>query len=473
MHAVVPGDVHLDCLRERLIPDPFVGTNTDHCLWMEEKDWWYRLDFAAPIREARQRVLLAFEGLDTFATVFLNGQEIGRHANMFTPLRLDVTDSLVPGLNRLAVCLASWRSAVRRTDDAKVGGLPPRDRLFTRKAQSSLGWDITPRLATCGIWREVCLLVVDALEIRRTHVRTLRLTGSAAEIELSADLVRHGPVSGPVTAEFRWGQQRATTEIAGDSAVAQMTIEAPRWWWPHDHGEPFLYEYAVTVKVDGQPVDIHQGRAGIRTVALEQEPLADGGTSFCFLINGARVFLKGMNWTPADAIYCRVDRERYRQLLTAAKTANINALRVWGGGIYEDDAFYEICDEAGILVWHDFMFACGCYPQDEVFLAEVHSADPWHRCGNDRLQTMFRSIRAHGWAAPDSLDDLIAKTQQLQAEATLTWIRHFGGLPDCWGIFLWNLADCWPQVSDAYIAYPFQPKPALEAVRQAYAQIRR
>jgi beta-mannosidase len=339
-----------------------------------------------------------------------------------------------------------------------------------------------------------------------------------------------------------------------------------------------------------------------------QEPLADGGSSFCFLVNGKRVFLKGMNWTPPDAIYARIDQERYRCLLEAAKAANINAFRVWGGGIYEHDAFYQCCDELGILVWQDFMFACGCYPQDEGFLGEVraeaedivgrlrshpcllawcgdnendwlspcfgvpdyrvfpltkellpsivrkispeipyipsspfspqlqdqnadeegdvhlwahgrsyasdfylarsprmvteighiampdieviqafvgeddlwpiwndtwrlHSADPNRALGNVRLQSMFDSIRARGWEEPSTIEDLVRKTQQLQSEATSTWIRHFSSLPECWGIFLWNLADCWPQVSDAYIAYPFHLKPGLSAVKEEYGKI--
>jgi beta-mannosidase len=610
MDATVPGDVHLDCRRAGLIPDPFVGTNSDHCVWMEDKDWWYRLDFVSPARPAGQRALLVFEGLDTFATVFLNGQEAGSHRNMFTPLRMDVSDALAQGVNRLAVCLASPRFAVRRTDDARVAGLPPRDRLFARKAQSCYGWDIAPRLVTCGIWREAYLLLADAMEIERVNFRTLRLTERTAEVELSAEIVRHGSACDPVTAEFRLGGRIVTTPVAGESASARLTIDAPRLWWPHNHGVPFLYDYAVELRAGGRTLDVRQGRVGVRTVELEQKPLDGGGSSFCFLVNGKRVFLKGMNWTPADAIYSRVGRDRYRQLAAAAADANINALRVWGGGVYEDDAFYEFCDEFGILVWQDFMFACGCYPQDEGFLAEVraeaehvvgrlrshpclltwcgdnendwqswvhgvpdyrfnrlskhllpavvrelspdlpyvpsspfsptledqnsdqegdvhlwhhghafasdrylgrkprmvteighlalpdmatvrsfipaedlwpiwndawrmHSADPLRRCGNDRLATMFRSIQAQGWAEPATLEELIAMTQQLQAEATDTWIRHFGNLPECWGIFLWNLADCWPQVSDAYIAYPFQPKPALEAVKRAYAQIER
>lgn len=614
MAATVPGDVHLDCLRDGIIPDPFVGTNMDRCIWMEDKDWWYRLDFAAPERRTDQRVILQFDGLDTFATVFLNGKAIGGHRNMFTPLRIDITAALTCAVNRLAVCLSSPRIASRLQESATVAGQPPMDRLFTRKAQACYGWDIAPRLVTCGIWRPVSLLLVDALEITGVGLRTLRATENVAEVEISVDVLRHGAASAPPTLNLRLGDQavsvRCPAESTNATVVHTFTLTSPRLWWPHNHGTPSLYDYAVELKSGEHTLDAATGRCGIRTVQLVQEPLAEGGTSFCFMVNGKKIFLKGMNWTPPDAIYARVDDARYSALLSAAVQANINALRVWGGGIYEHDSFYEMCDEFGLLVWQDFMFACGCYPQDDEFLGEVrkeaecvvgrlrshpclltwcgdnendwlspwyglpnyranrlskellpavvrelspdipyvpsspfslrladqnsdqegdvhlwahgqsfasdfylarhprmvteighialpsietihafvpeeelwpiwndtwrlHSADPRRICWNDRLRSMFASIQAQGWEAPSTLDDLIRKTQQLQVEATSTWIRHFSALPECWGIFLWNLADCWPQVSDAYIAYPFQPKPAFLTVRQEYAKILR
>jgi beta-mannosidase len=612
MDAVVPGDVHLDCLREGSIPDPFFGTNMDRCIWMEDKDWWYRLDFAAPPRQADQRIFLSFEGLDTFATVFLNGKEVGQHQNMFTPLRIDVTDALARQTNRLAVCLASSRFSARRDGPASVSGAPPRDRLFTRKAQACYGWDIAPRLVTCGIWRPVSLLVVDALEIRRVGVRTITAAETSAEVEVSIDVLRHAaPPAQPVlevTIDGRTVAIPFDCDSAYTTVVKTLALDSPRLWWPHDRGTPHLYDYEVTLACGGERFDSTRGRCGIRTAQLVQEPTADGGTSFRFAVNGTPVFLKGMNWTPADALYARVDNRRYGELLDAAADAHINALRVWGGGVYEEDAFYERCDELGILVWQDFMFACGCYPQDEEFLRDVeteadevvgrlrshpclltwcgdnendmlagrygvpdyrfnrlskevlpavvrrlsphipyvpsspfssrvpdqnsdlegdvhlwahgrsyasdfylarrpkmvtemghlalpdmatirtfipeadrwpiwndawrlHSADPLRVAWNQRLKTLFESIRARGWEEPATLEDLIEKSQRLQAEATAIWIRHFSGLPDCWGLFLWNLADCWPQVSDAYIAYPFQPKPAWWTVKEEYGKI--
>ena len=611
--ATVPGDIHPDCLREGMIPDPFYGTNNDHCLWMEEKDWWYRLDFEPPDREPGQRVFLDFEGLDTFATVYLNGEEIGRHANMFTPLRIDVTERLTAGANKLAVRFESPRYAVNVSSSPELFGNPP-ERLFARKAQSCYGWDIAPRIVTCGIWRPVALTVTDTLEIADTAMATLRLDDDKAVMCFSAAVLNHAGETQSTVLRVVAGEQ--SFEVACDcppgrsDVTHEFTIDNPRLWWPRGHGEQPLYDYVVEIAAGSDVLDRVAGRWGIRTVALVQEPQPSGATSFRFDVNGKPVFLKGMNWTPADAIFPRADKNRYAELVEAAADANINALRVWGGGIYEPDVFYDLCDRHGILVWQDFMFACACYPQDESFLAEVrdeaehvvrrlrghpcllawcgdnendwlsvfygvpdyrhnpttkkvlpdvvralspeipyvpsspfsprmddqnadregdvhlwnhavshddefyagrprmvtemgrmalpcmevirsfvpeedlwpmlndtwrmHCADPNRVIWDDwRLKDLFKCIRDCGREEPRSLEEMIRVTQELQVEATRAWIRHFSSDPECWGFFLWNLADCWPQVSSACIDYPFCPKPVLRTVEEEYGRIDR
>jgi beta-mannosidase len=613
-NAAVPGDIHIDCIREALIPDPFFGTNQDNCIWMEEKDWWYRFDFLAPEWKSNQRVILLFEGLDTFATIFLNGTEIGCHQNMFTPVRIEITEKLIPGTNRLAVCLSSPIFSVDIDRSPGVSGNPIH-RLFTRKAQACYGWDIAPRLVTCGIWKPVSLIVVDELEIANVEIRTINVLDKLAEMEVSIDILKHSETLIEQVVELTIDNQTINIPFSCNSSFTTIThqfiINNPKLWWPHNHGIPNLYDYTIRLKSGEKIIDETKCHFGIRTIQLIQESQEDGKTSFFFKINEKPIFLKGMNWTPADAIYTRIDHERYSKLILAAVDANINAFRVWGGGIYESDYFYDLCDQYGILVWQDFMFACGCYPQDEKFLIEVHeeaeyivrrlrlhpcllifcgdnendwlaplfgvpdyqfsplskkilpeiihrlspeipyvpsspfslsiedqnsplegdihlwahgtsyasdfytachprmvteighiampdmdiirtfikeddlwpiwneswlmhSADPlrvgW---GIKRLKSMFDSIKERGWEEPSTLEDLIKKTQQLQAEATFTWIKHFSSDPECWGIFLWNLADCWPQVSDAYIAYPFNPKPAFAVVKEEYSKISR
>lgn len=613
--ATVPGDVHLDYERAGLIADPFFGTNHDHCRWMEEWDWWYRTEVTPPAHSAGQRLQLLFEGLDVFATVYLNGKEIGRHQNMFTPLRLDVTDHVQPGANRLEVCLGSPVSPPGRMPSPEVRGYGSPLRLQVRKAQSCYGWNITPRLVTIGIWKPVSWLLVDELEFADVTVHTVALSAAgSAELEAWVELQPNQGTAEPVEVELTVaGQTRKVALTAANSErhVERFVVPDARLWWPHDHGAQPLYPWSAVLRRDGRELDQREGRLGIRTVALIQEPTADGGRSFILAINGKKIFLKGMNWTPVDAIYARIDDARYRQLLEATKTANINALRVWGGGIYEHDSFYARCDELGLLVTHDFMFACGCYPQDEPFLEEArreaefqvrrlrhfacvvawfgdnendvladtsfgypdyrrnrlskevlrdvvqthapltpyvptspyspaaydqnsplegdchiwghglsyrgefytaqrprmvteighmgmpdlavierfvspdqrwpiwneeyltHGSDCTRLDRRGLLLTLFQSIAARGWTEPTSLEDLIAKTQQLHAEASRFWIEFYGNQPECWGIFLWSLSDCWPQISPAYIAYPFHPKPALAAVKAAYGALDR
>ena len=614
--AQVPGDVHLDYERAGLIADPFFGTNHDHCRWMEEWDWWYRTDLVPPTPGPGQRLHLLFEGLDVFATVYFNGKQVGKNQNMFTPLRVDVTDHVQPGTNRLEVCLGSPVTPPGRMPSPEVRGYGNPLRLQVRKAQSCYGWNITPRLVTIGIWKPVSWVLVDAAEIADVFVSTVALRpDGTAELDALVEVKHNHGTPGPLAVDLTVAGQARTLRFAGDPAggrhVERFTVPQAGLWWPHNHGAQPLYDWAATLRRDGQELDRRSGRFGIRTVELIQEPAADGTTSFIVAVNGRKIFLKGMNWTPVDAIYARINDARYRELLHATKAANINALRVWGGGIYEHDSFYAQCDELGILVTHDFMFACGCYPQDPEFLAEArreaefqvrrlrhfacvaawfgdnendvladmsfntpayrhnrlskeilrdvvrahapltpyvptspyspsaydqnspregdchlwahgqsykaelfvgqqprmvteighmgmpdlavierfvspdqrwpiwneeyltHGSDCTRLDRRGLLWSMWQSIQARGWEEPTSLADLIAKMQQLHSEASQFWIEFYAGQPDCWGIFLWSLSDCWPQISPAYIAYPFHPKPALSAVRDAYARVTR
>jgi beta-mannosidase len=614
--AVVPGDVHLDYERAGIIADPFFGTNHDNCRWMEEWDWWYRTDVVPPSPGPGQRLHLLFEGLDVFATVLLNGKEIGRHGNMFTPLRLDVTDLVQPGANRLEVCLGSPVSPPGRMPTPEVRGYGAPLRLQVRKAQSCYGWNITPRLVTIGIWKPVSWILVDEVEIADVFVSTTALLpDGTAELEALIELKSNHGGPGTVEIDLTVAGQSRTVTLPGDPSggrrVERFSVPRAGLWWPHNHGAQPLYPWTAVLRRAGRELDRRGGRFGIRMVDLIQEPGPDGTTSFIVAVNGRKIFLKGMNWTPVDAIYARIDDARYRLLLQATKEANINALRVWGGGIYEHDSFYAECDALGILVTHDFMFACGCYPQDRAFLDEArreaefqvrrlrhfacvvawfgdnendvladnsfnypayrhnrlskevlrdvvranapltpyvptspysptvydqnsplegdchiwghglsykaelyvsqrprmvteighmgmpdmavierfvspgkrwpiwneeyltHGSDCTRLDRRGLLLTIWQSIKARGWDEPRSLEDLIDKSQRLHSEASQFWIEFYGGQPDCWGIFLWSLSDCWPQISPAYIAYPFSPKPSLAAVRDAYGRIPR
>lgn len=614
--AEVPGDVHLDYQRAGLIGDPFFGLNHDQLRWMEEMDWWYRAEITPPAPGPGQRLHMLFEGLDCFATIFLNGKEAGKHANMFTPLRLDVTDQVKPGANLLEVCLgAPLFPPDRPARQSDVRGYGQITRLQVRKSQSCYGWNISPRMVTTGIWKPISFLIVDDVEISDVFVRTVALKDGAAELEALVELRHNHGRPGAVECDLTVAGQTRRVSIACDPSggrhAERFTVPQAKLWWPHNHGGQPFYEWSTAIRRGGVEADRRSGRFAIRTVDLIQEPDDDGGISFVIAINGRKIFLKGMNWTPADAIFTRVDAARYNQLLAAARDANINAMRVWGGGIYERDEFYARCDELGIVITHDFMFACGCYPQDLAFLDEarreaefqvrrlrhfacvvawfgdnendvladnsfnypnyrhnrlskevlkdvVHTQAPgtpyvptspyspvtydqnapmegdchiwghgmsykhdfyvkqkarmvteighlsfpdrsvieswvpkdklwpvWneeyltHGADCIRLDRTARyrlnwdSIRERGWPEPKDLDDVIEKTQHLQGEASQFWVEFYGNQPNCWGIFLWNLADSWPQMSDAYIAYPFAPKKSLDYVKKAYAELKR
>jgi beta-mannosidase len=613
--AQVPGDVHLDYQRAGLIGDPFYGLNHDHLRWMEEMDWWYRTDFTPPAVEQGKRLHMLFEGLDVFATVYLNGKEVGKNGNMFTPLRLDVTDHVKPGENRLEVCLGAPLFPPNRPYTPEVRGYGQITRLQVRKSQSCYGWNISPRMVTIGIWKPISFLLVDEVEIADVFVSTVAVKDGVAELEAVVELRPNHGKPGAVECDLTVAGQTRKVCIACDPSggrhVERFTVADAKLWWPHNHGPQPLYHWDAAIRRGGRELDRRDGRFGIRTVALIQEPDTDGGISFVIAINGKKIFLKGMNWTPADAIFARIDDARYDQLLAAAKATNINAMRVWGGGIYEHDSFYAKCDELGIVITHDFMFACGCYPQDGAFLDEArreaefqvrrlrhfacvvawfgdnendvladnsfnypsyrhnrlskevlknvvhthapltpyvptspyspltydqnaptegdchiwghglsfkadfyvkqqvrmvteighlsfpdrkvieswvpadklwpvwndeyltHGADCIRLDRRERFRLNWDSIRERGWPEPTGLDDIIQKTQRLQGEASKFWIEFYGNQPTCWGIFLWNLADSWPQMSDAYIAYPFAPKASLDYVKKAYAELNR
>ncbi len=380
----IPGDVHRALMASGRIEDPFYDRNEGKCAWVEEREWWYRLSFDGPLEPLRtdERLLLVMHGLDTFATIWLNGQELGRHRNMFREAVFDVSGRVRAGEpNTLALCFE------RPLDHASPGapyqwGRNP-ERAAMRKAQFGFGWDWAPRLPTIGIWRPVELRRERRAAIRGVHFYTLEIErlGNRAMVAVRVEVERFatdGPLSATIAlAPAPRGEPVAEQVIAleGDvlSATAYLSVDAPRLWWTHDLGEPALYDLRVSLG-DSTYLAHHRSRVGIRTLGLDQSPdPAERGTRFFrFVLNGVPIFARGANWVPAESFVGAIEKERYEELLGAAREANMNMLRVWGGGIYEHDAFYDLCDEKGLLVWQDFMFACATYPEEPPqFVAEV------------------------------------------------------------------------------------------------------
>ncbi len=405
--ADVPGTVHTDLLGAGLIPDPFWGDNERHVQPVHNVDWLYRRTFEWRGRE-RGRTYLVCEGLDTVAEIRLNGELVAEVANQFVPYRFDVSPLLRDGENRLEILFRSpLRSAEerRRRMGPLVEGYDKYDerRFYLRKAQYSFGWDWGPALPTSGIWRPVYLEHAEGPRIADIWLKTLSVGDGAADCEVEVEL--DGEWQG-CSLEFEIS--RDGTSVFRDRCEVKAGLTRRRWslkdvelWWPNGYGEPALYHLIVVLERGGETLHRVSRRVGFRTVELVLED--SDGPSFRFRINGKELFAKGANWVPSDNFLPRVTEEKYRFLLERAAAASMNMIRVWGGGIYENDVFYDLCDELGLMVWQDFMFACGVYPEERSFLRLVEeearanvrrlrghpSVVLW--CGNNECEWIWRT----------------------------------------------------------------------------------
>ncbi|MCX6374674.1 MAG: hypothetical protein NTU88_01310, partial [Armatimonadetes bacterium] len=415
IEARVPGEVHLDLERAGIIQDCNLGLNAQSARWVEEQVWVYRTKFTAHEDALSQHAWLVFEGLDISAIIYLNGQEIGRHENAFIPCRLDVTGKLRPGENTLAVRIESGLYSVAdKQGQGYVNGLADllTKRSWLRKPQYSFSWDWSPRLINVGIWKPVRLEWSDSARIDAVTIYPeLNADHTSARINarLFVENVRPEPVKAVVWMKVCGNsphpdplpQGEREVEIPPGISRQDISVEIPnpKLWWPRPHGDQPLYTVECELLIGGKPVDSVSRRTGIRSIRINQDPHPEKGDYFIPWVNGRPIFAKGGNWVPPDIIYARLDAERYRTLVQLAVDANFNALRIWGGGLYADHDFLDACDEMGVLVWHDFIFACAKYPGDDAdFLNNVRrevthvvrdlSAHPsllvW--CGNNELE---------------------------------------------------------------------------------------
>ena len=367
--ATVPGCVHTDLLAAGLIPDPYLDDNEQRLGWIGRTDWAYETAFDwTPDGAARTELDCA--GLDTVATVELNGVVLGQTTNMHRRYRFDVTGALRPGANRLVVRFAAPYAYAERLRD-ELGDRPgayPEPYNFIRKMACNFGWDWGPTLVTAGIWRPIGLRSWSTARLAavrpqasadgRVIVHTTLDRLAADELTLSIDLAGRS-----TTAVVPAGQTAATVELKVDS---------PALWWPRGYGDQPLYDLDLSLTGPGGTLDGRRMRVGFRDVRVDTAPDARG-SAFTLVVNGAPVFARGANWIPDDCFPARVDRDRYAVRLRQACAAGLNLVRVWGGGIYESDDFYDLCDELGLLVWQDFPFACAAYPEEGPFPAEIEA----------------------------------------------------------------------------------------------------
>jgi beta-mannosidase len=360
--------VHRDLLRHGAIPDPFWGANELDVQWIEERDWEYETDFQVPavVRRAEHIELVA-DGLDTVATVILNGRVLARTENMFLAHRWPVQGRLRTGRNVLRIRFGSAMDYIRthrRTHRPKEINDPVGGCTVIRKQQCQFGWDWGPRFVTAGIWRDIRLEAWSGSRLTTVAVAQEHRAGGAVTLHLKPELSRPSP-----GVAWRYRLSLGGSRVA-EGVGTRVDIERPQLWWPAGQGAQPLYTLEVE-SADGA-AGPWSCRLGLRTLALDRH--ADRwGESFQFVVNGRPVFAKGANWIPAHSFVAGLTRGDYERDLRAAAAANMNMVRVWGGGVYESEDFYDLCDELGLMVWQDFMFACTLYPADRAFLASVRA----------------------------------------------------------------------------------------------------
>lgn len=365
--ATVPGTVHTDLLAAQLIPDPYLDLNEIAVDWVGRCDWRYDVAFEWQDDDAGH-VDLVFAGLDTFATISLNGVEIGQTANMNRTYRFAVRDFLRPGANHLSV---SFESAWTR-GEALAAQYEPRPNNYPgpanlmRKMACNFGWDWGPTLVTAGIWQGVTLESWSTA--RLSHVRPeVTLQGANGHVRVHADIEGVGNL----VLRASVGGVTEALPVSGGGPL-DIVVPSPELWWPHHLGNQPLYDLVVELLDGDRVVDSWSRAIGFRSVRLDTAP-DEIGTAFTLVVNDVPIYVCGANWIPDDCFLPRVTPERYAARIAQAKGANINLLRVWGGGIYETDAFYEECNRAGMLAWQDFLFACAAYPEEGDLPAEIEA----------------------------------------------------------------------------------------------------
>jgi len=389
--AQVPGVVQTDLLAAHLIADPFYGDNESRLQWIGLTDWEYRTTFQiAATTLQHEHVDLIFDGLDTFAEVFLNEQPALTADNMFRRWRIAVKPLLKPGPNTLRIVFHSpitlmipkvkalayilpSISTVNAGNEQNIATAP-----YTRKAPYQYGWDWGPRYVTIGIWKPIWLETWDGGRIENFHIHQLKVSRDAAELAAEVEIES----SHPQTATITISRDNSTGPLtpaatqtvpldAGTNHIAiPLQIASPKLWYPVGYGAQDRYRFSATVKIGKSVAAAADLQAGLRSVELRREP-DQWGKSFTFVVNGIPIFAKGANLIPFDSFPSRVTVARYREILQAARAANMNMVREWGGGIYENDEFYDICDELGLMVWQEFIFGGDMVPGDLAFQQNV------------------------------------------------------------------------------------------------------
>ena len=381
--ASVPGCVHTDLLENKIIPDPFYRENEKEVQWVEEADWEYKTSFTVPVElESFSNIDLHFEGLDTYADVYLNDSLILTADNMFLARTVPVRSYLKNGENILRIYFRSAVNAgmekLRKVPYTLVANneLAPEDmrtNVFTRKAPFHYGWDWGPRLVTCGIWKPIRIEAWNDIKMQDLYIKPVNIDSQRASYNATAELVS----AKRLTAELEvWVDNKpcSNAEIKIEEGTSQVeiafAIDKPEFWWTNGLGNQKLYEVELHMREGNKKIQSISTKIGVRTIELVQQKDSIGN-SFEFRLNNVPVFMKGANYIPSDIFTTRNTVKNYRRVIADAVNANMNMLRIWGGAIYESDEFYDMLDENGILAWNDFMFACNIQPDDSLHLLNI------------------------------------------------------------------------------------------------------
>lgn len=373
--ATVPGTIHTDLLANGMIPDPFYGNNEKQLQWIEKETWVYESHFSLTQQQADKRnITIEFDGLDTYAEIYVNDTLVLTADNMFRNWAADIKPIIHSGQNRLKVVFLPVIEMAKKAATEIPYKLPVGERVFVRKAQYHFGWDWGPRIVTCGIWKNARIRISNHAEL--SDVQMVQTELNNAQAELFARINLSYPADSGLTMMVEVSDSiqtvKNTVAIAPGSvtAQAQIIVHKPVRWWCNGMGKPHLYKVNVRLYRNDEILSEKKMNIGLRTIELVQQP-DSAGYSFYLRLNGQPVFVKGANYIPQDVFLPRVSESQYLHTVARAKDMGMNMLRVWGGGIYENDLFYETCDQMGILVWQDFMFACAMYPGDTSFINNV------------------------------------------------------------------------------------------------------
>lgn len=379
--ASVPGTVHLDLLENGIIEDPYREMNELKQRWIEKEDWIYRSTFSLSVDQLSEKnIEIICEGLDTYADVYINDSLVLQADNMFRQWNIDIR-SIAQAQNSIQIYFHSPinynKEKVRSHPYRLPSGNEPEeieDKVysFTRKAAYHFGWDWGPRFITSGIYKPIKIHTWSDAQISDLHCETLHISEHATKVKVSITVEADHYLSDSMHLSFA-DKHISFLPIKGKQIISDtLSIHNPKLWWCNGQGEPHLYHLEAKLLQADQLLDSASTRYGIRSIEVVNEP-DEIGTSFYFKLNGKPVFMKGGNYIPQDIFLSRVTDKQYRTLLQQIKDANMNMIRVWGGGVYEKEIFYDLCDEMGILVWQDFMFAGSLYPTDTAFLQNTKS----------------------------------------------------------------------------------------------------